>query len=334
MRRKGWEIREQEATPEEVFFNRRKFLKTAGYSGFTAVGLLLGCGHERVFEPFEDASGEAPPPAGSGSGSSTTTPPRSIYPAAQNPHFASLDRPLTIEAIAASYNNFYEFSTGKTDVAELASKFRSEPWKVEVGGLVRKPATFDLDDLLRMMPLEQRLYRHRCVEAWAMAVPWTGFAMKHLIDAVEPTVDARYVRMTTFLDTPTAPGQWGSPHWPWPYVEGLSMEEAGNDLTMLVTGVYGHALPLQHGAPIRLVTPWKYGFKSIKSIGSIEFVSERPATFWNTLAPEEYGFVANVDPEVPHPRWSQSQERMLGTYEIRPTLAFNGYGDFVADLYI
>jgi methionine sulfoxide reductase catalytic subunit len=334
MPKRGWEIREQEATPEDVFLNRRKFLKSAGFSGLTAVGLLLGCGHERAFEPFDDRDGDlgsTPPPAGGGTGDGT--PARSIYPADLNAKFGALDRPLTAESVAATYNNFYEFSTGKTGIAELAERFISEPWKVEVKGLVRKPATYDMDDLLRTMPMEERLYRHRCVEAWAMAVPWTGFPMKSLIQAVEPTSEARYVKMTTFLDPAIAPGQWGSPQYPWPYVEGLTMEEAMNELTLLVTGVYGHKLPSQHGAPVRLVTPWKYGYKNIKSIVAIEFTREQPATFWNTLAPSEYDFQANVDPGIPHPRWSQASERMIGTNERRPTLKYNGYADFVASLY-
>jgi sulfoxide reductase catalytic subunit YedY len=331
MPRRGWEIKEQEATPEHVFMDRRKFLRAAGFSGLTAIGVLTGCGHERVFEPFETDVSTEPPGSGSG-GSSSDPPPRSIYPAGLNPKFETLDRPLTKESVAAAYNNFYEFSTGKTNVVEQAEKFLTTPWKVEVKGLVRKPATLDVDDLLSQMPLEERLYRHRCVEAWAMAVPWTGFPMKALIDLVDPFSDASHVKFTTFIDPETAPGIWGNPQWPWPYVEGLTMEEALNELTMLVTGIYGHPLPIQHGAPIRLVTPWKYGFKGIKSIVSIEFTREQPATFWNTLVPQEYGFVANVNPNVSHPRWSQASERMIGTNEMRPTLLHNGYEDFVAHL--
>lgn len=335
MRKRGWEIPEREMTPEDVFLNRRKFLRAAGFSGLTAIGLLVGCGHERVFEPFEDGADPDPgdPSDGSGGDGTDGGPARTLYPASQNPDFDTLDRPLTQESVAASYNNFYEFSTGKTNVAELAEQFQVDPWRVSVSGLVRNPKTYDFVDLERRMPLEERLYRHRCVEAWAMAVPWTGFPMRALIQEVEPTADARYVKMTTFLDPEKAPGQWGSPQWPWPYVEGLTMEEALNELTLLVTGIYGHELPKQHGAPIRLITPWKYGFKSIKSIVSIEFTREQPATFWNTLVPQEYSFQANVDPTVPHPRWSQASERLIGTDERRPTLPFNGYSDFVAHLY-
>ena len=332
MPRRGWEIEEQEATPEHVFMNRRKFLRAVGFSGLTAIGVLAGCGHERVFDPFETDVSTDPPGPDSG-GSSSDAPPRSIYPAGTNPKFDALDRPLTQESVAAAYNNFYEFSTGKTTVLEQAGKFVADPWKVEVSGLVRNPTTFDMDDLVGQMPLEERLYRHRCVEAWAMAVPWTGFPMKALIDLVDPTSDATHVKFTTFIDPATAPGIWGNPQWPWPYVEGLTMEEALNELTLLVTGIYGHPLPVQHGAPIRLITPWKYGFKAIKSIVSIEFTREQPNTFWHTLVPQEYGFVANVNPNVSHPRWSQANERMLGTNEMRPTLLYNGYEAFVSHLY-
>ena len=326
MPRRGWEIPEREATPEEVYLNRRRFLKALGATGLGTAGLLAGCSHESSFEPFDPAE-EAPPEE-----EGPVAPGEPLYPARLNPDFAALDRPLTGEGVAAAYNNFYEFGRSK-DVVEQATKLTTDPWTVEVGGLVHKPATYDLDDLARRMPLEERLYRFRCVETWAMAVPWTGFPMKALIDAVEPFSDVRYVRMTTFFNPEEAAGQWRFPEWPWAYTEGLSMAEATNELTLLATGIYGHELPNQHGAPIRLVVPWKYGYKSIKSIVRIEFVGEKPATFWTTLAPQEYGFISNVNPGVPHPRWSQAQERMLGTNEVRPTLIYNGYEDYVAHLY-
>jgi sulfoxide reductase catalytic subunit YedY len=253
-----------------------------------------------------------------------------LYPAKRNPNF-TLDRPLTEESVAATYNNFFEFGSTKT-IHWLAQRLNTRPWQVRVEGLVRKPRVFDIDDLIRSMPLEERLYRFRCVEAWAMAVPWTGFPFSALIKAVEPKSEARFVQMTTFLDRTVALGQlqfW----YPWPYVEGLTIEEAMNELTLLGTGIYGKPLPKQHGAPIRLVVPWKYGFKNIKSIVAIEFVKERPHSFWEVVGPTEYGFWANVNPAFAHPRWSQASERIIGTNEKRPTQIFNGYGKWVASLY-
>ena len=203
---------------------------------------------------------------------------------------------------------------------------------MKIDGLVDKPVEIAIDDLIRKMPLEERLYRHRCVEAWSMAVPWTGFPLASLVAMASPTADARYIVMQTFKDPGQAPGQkqfW----YPWPYTEGLTVEEAGNDLAFMVTGVYGKPLANQFGAPLRLAVPWKYGFKSVKAIDRITFTKERPKTFWEALQSSEYGFWANVNPEVSHPRWSQAQERVLGTGEMRPTLLFNGYGEYVADLY-
>ena len=212
-------------------------------------------------------------------------------------------------------------------------KFRSTPLgESKYPALVEKPMTLDVDDLIKQMPLEERIYRFRCVEAWAMVVPWIGFPMKALLDKVQPKTDAKYVRMLTFLDPEMAPRQ-NSSRLPWPYFEGLTLAEAMNDLTILTVGIYGHILPPQHGAPIRLIVPWKYGFKSIKSIVSIELTNQKPRTFWNTLAPGEYDFDANVNPNVPHPRWSQASERMIGTGERLPTMIYNGYGSSVAHLY-
>ena len=309
-RKPGWMIPESKATPESVFMQRRKFL--AGSAAMAAGGILgaaggIGCAADDNADKTLD-----------------------LYPAERNPEF-TLDRPVTEEEVAAAYNNFYEFGPVKT-ISRLAQRLTIRPWQVEVGGLVNNPQTFDIDDLIRAMPLEERLYRLRCVEAWAMAVPWTGFPFSALMKKVQPTLQARYVKLTTFLHRTVALNQlriW----YPWPYEEGLTIEEAMNELTLLVTGVYGHPLPKQHGAPLRLVTPWKYGFKSIKSIVSIEFVKERPVSFWETLAPKEYGFWANVNPVVSHPRWSQSTERMLGTDEKYDTVIFNGYGQWVAGMY-
>lgn len=334
MPRKNWQIPEREATAEEVYFNRRKFLKTAGQ--LAAAGLWGACSHDKVFtadEAAPAANSSTPDPVNSAPTASPLDSAPTFYPAQLNPEFSQLDRPLTDESVAAKINNFYEFSFAKDEVWQLAWMLESKPWQVEVTGLVNKPTTFDIDDLLRTMPLEERLYRFRCVEAWAMAVPWTGFRMQALLAAVEPLSAARYLKMTSFLRPENSPGQWDNPAWPWPYTEVLTIAEAANELTLLATGIYGKPLPKQHGAPIRLVVPWKYGFKSIKSIVRIEFVEERPATFWNELLPDAYSFLANIDPAVPHPSWSQETEEMLGTGEIRPTLFLNGYGDYVAQLY-
>ncbi len=258
-----------------------------------------------------------------------------LYPATTNSAFAELDRPLTDEDVAGRYNNFYEFTITK-DVWRNIGDFESRPWTTEVTGLVQNPQVFDIDDLTRLMPLEERLYRHRCVEAWSMAFPWTGFPMKALMDLVQPFSSARYVKMTSFLRPDQAKGQWDNPDWPWAYTEGLTIEEAANELTLLATGIYGHELPDQHGAPIRLVVPWKYGFKGIKSIVRIEFTREKPATFWTQAAKTYYGFNSIVNPNVPHPNWSQATERFLENATVgdrRPTLLYNGYGDYVAHLY-
>lgn len=256
---------------------------------------------------------------------------KTIYPAKQNPKF-TLDRPLTSESVAAGYNNFYEFTEDKEGVRRLAQKLEIRPWTVEVTGLVHKPRTFDVDDLLKTMPIEERLYRLRCVEAWAMAVPWTGFPLKALLDEVQPLGKASHVAMTTFYKPLTARGQFAF-WYPWPYTEGLTLQEAMNELTFMAVGIYGHPLPKQHGAPLRLVVPWKYGYKSIKSIVKIELLDYQPATFWNTAQGLEYDFLANVNPNIPHPRWSQAREKMIGTGKVRPTQIYNGYGEYVAHLY-
>jgi sulfoxide reductase catalytic subunit YedY len=304
-RRKGWEIRESEATPESLFFDRRTLLK-GGAVAAAAVGFGLS-------ESFA-----APDPS------------LALYPAKRNEAF-TLDRPVTPETVNSHYNNFYEFGSGK-EIFDAAQALKIRPWSIKIDGLVEKPQTIAIDDLVKAMPLEERLYRHRCVEAWAMAAPWTGFPLRALMEAAQPLASAKYVRFESFLDRVMAPGQrqfW----YPWPYVEGLTMAEAANDLAFLVTGAYGKPLGKQFGAPLRLATPWKYGFKSIKSIARISFVEARPKTFWEQLGPSEYGFWANVNPAAPHPRWSQASEEVLGSRERRPTQIFNGYGDYVAGLY-
>ncbi|MDA0746531.1 MAG: protein-methionine-sulfoxide reductase catalytic subunit MsrP [bacterium] len=315
---KVWEMSERLATPEDAYLNRRKFMQALGIAG---AGVVLGCADPQAPEakPVVEVKKISEPPSG-------------VYPAKRNEKW-KLDREVTPEDVAGSYNNFYEFTTDKERVKDLVDRFETRPWEVEVSGLVDRPKVYDLDDLVRRMPLEERLYRFRCVEAWAMAVPWTGFPMKALINEVQPKSSARYVRMVTFQRPEQAPGQKSQPWYPWPYFEALTMEEAMNELTLLGTGIYGHALPKQHGAPIRLVAPWKYGFKSIKSIVSIEFTDKQPPTFWNKLAPSEYDFWANVNPNVPHPRWSQATERLISTGERVPSQLYNGYGEYVAHLY-
>jgi sulfoxide reductase catalytic subunit YedY len=315
---KAWEIPERFVTPEEAYLNRRQFLKALGFSGLGAWALLHGCveaGTQEGGDVRRTIPKAAPP-----------------YPADGNPKYA-VDRPVTKEEIAASYNNFYEFTTDKERVWKLAEKFETRPWQIEVTGLVHKPRTFDIDELLKLFPLEERVYRFRCVEAWSMVAPWVGFPFKKLIDDMQPTSDAKYVRFVSFYRPEQALGQKTDRWYPWPYYEGLTLQEASNELTMLVTGSYGHALPNQHGAPVRVITPWKYGYKSAKSIVKIEFVKEQPKTFWNDLAPNEYGFYSNVNPQKPHPRWSQATERVVETGERIPTLPFNGYGEFVAKMY-
>lgn len=259
-----------------------------------------------------------------------------LYPAPVAPDFARVPegRVLTNEARAARYNNFYEFlHTGAGNVTRLARDFQVRPWSVEIGGEVEEERTVDVDEIARIAPLEERILRMRCVEAWSMVVPWTGLAMGDFVRWCRPKPSARYVRFVSFLRPEQAPGQRRATWYPWPYYEALRMEEALHPMAFLATGIYGHGLPIQHGAPVRLVLPWKYGYKSAKSFVRVEFTAERPGTFWSDLQPAEYDFYSNVDPAVPHPRWSQETERDISTGERLPTLPFNGYGDAVAGLY-
>ncbi|MDX5593954.1 protein-methionine-sulfoxide reductase catalytic subunit MsrP [Pseudovibrio sp. SPO723] len=306
---KGWELPESAATPEDVFFNRRKFLKSA---------LVVGAG--------AGLSSMVPLSAAR----AATDPTAQFYPAERNSAF-TLDRAITDEAVSSQYNNFYEFGSHKR-IAAAAQALKIRPWTLTIDGLVEKETTIDADSLIGKMDLEERLYRHRCVEAWAMAVPWTGFPLADLIKLAAPLSSAKFVRFETFEDATVASGQrqfW----YPWPYVEGVTMAEGMNELAFVATGIYGKPLPKQFGAPIRLVLPWKYGFKSIKSIVRMTFTDERPVSFWEQIAATEYGFWANVNPDVPHPRWSQAKERMLGTDEELPTQLYNGYAEQVAGLY-
>ena len=307
IKRPRWAVPERDVTPEHVFLNRRQIL-----AGMATAGLL---GADALAGRQAHAS-------------DTST--SMYYPAPRNEKFTG-GRPLTPMETASTYNNFYEFGSHK-QIAQASQALQTDPWTLTVDGLVRSPQKFDIEGLLKMIDIEERIYRLRCVEAWAMTVPWTGFPLSDLIKLVEPRANARYVRFETFLDPEVAPGQravW----YPWPYVEGLTIEEAANDLTFMVTGVYGRPLMKQFGAPIRLIVPWKYGFKSAKSLVRISFTSEQPETFWEQIQPSEYGFWANVNPEVPHPRWSQETERLLHTGERVPTQIYNGYGPEVVDLY-
>lgn len=250
--------------------------------------------------------------------------------AERNPRYV-LDRPITDERLTTTHNNFYEFGSHKR-IASAAQGLRTDRWTLKIDGLVEKPFDIGFEDLVKRMPVEERHYRHRCVEAWSMAVPWTGFALAELVKLAKPQTGARYLRFESFHDPDIASGQRQS-WYPWPYIEGLALDEAMNDLAFVATGVYGKPLPKQMGAPLRLALPWKYGFKSAKSLVRISFTAERPVSFWTAVAGEEYGFWANVNPDVPHRRWSQAREEVLGTGEKRPTLLYNGYGPFVASLY-
>ena len=307
-RRKGWEIAERDATPESIFLDRRALLSAGAALG---AGAILP-----ATSRFAHAQAAADPSA-------------SLYPAKRNETY-KIERELTPENVNARYNNFYEFGMSKS-IFSAAEALKTRPWTIKFDGMVEKPFELGIDDLLKKVSLEERLYRHRCVEAWSMTVPWTGFPLKALVDLAKPTSGAKYVRFETFMDPKVAPEQRG--FWPWPYVEGLTMAEAMNDLSFMVTGAYGKPLAKSFGAPIRLHTPWKYGFKSIKSVVKVSFTDQRPKTFWEASGPSEYGFWANVNPQVPHPRWSQATEEILGKGERQPTQLFNGYAEYVADLY-
>ena len=304
--KRGWELPESAATPEGVYLRRRHFLAAAGIT----IASPLAFGRARA----DDA---ADPSAG-------------LYPVKRNEKY-KLDRDVTPEQLSTHYNNYYEFDSGK-DVADLAQALPVRPWTVTIDGMVEKPQTIDIDTLLKQMPLEERVYRHRCVEAWSMAVPWSGFPLKNLVDLAQPQSSAKYLRFETFNNPDVAPGM-GAAWYPWPYIEGLTMAEATNELAFMVTGMYGKPAPKQNGAPLRLATPWKYGFKSAKGIVKITFTDQQPKSFWEALQDSEYGFWANVNPQVPHPRWSQADERPLGGDGTVPTQLFNGYGEFVASLY-
>jgi len=296
--------KESYITPPNVFFEKRKTLKKIGFLG---ASILFSSNH---FSAFANISSNI----------------------RKNQKFLN-KRPITSEKYATTYNNFYEFGSSK-NIWRSAQKLATSPWLVSIDGLVEKPLQIDASELIDLMgPIEERIYRHRCVEAWAMTLPWSGFQFSKLIDYVQPLNNAKYVKFETFLDPKIARGQkqtW----YPWPYTEGLTIQEASNTLSFMATGIYGKELPKQNGAPFRLVLPWKYGFKSIKSINRITFTDEKPLSFWESLQPSEYGFWANVNPNIPHARWSQENEKLIGDeVKIVPTQIFNGYAEYVEHLY-
>ncbi len=307
--KKSSDLKSSEITPKSAYLNRRQFMTgTAVLAGAAAIRYKV----RDMVAPAESAS------AGT----------KLQYSESK---YNTTEKQTPYKDVT-TYNNFYEFSTDKYGPSELAGKFQPRPWSVSIEGLVKKPKQIDLDSLLKLAPLEERIYRHRCVEGWSMVIPWIGFPLKALIDQAEPTSKAKFVQFVTVYRPDQMPGLSRNV-LDWPYVEGLRMDEAQNPLAILAVGLYGETLPNQNGAPIRLVVPWKYGFKSIKSIVKVRFVDSMPQTTWNKAAPNEYGFYSNVNPNVDHPRWSQKKERRIGEFFKRDTLMFNGYGDQVASMY-
>jgi methionine sulfoxide reductase catalytic subunit len=304
-RTKGWELPERQATPEGHYLRRRELVAAMGLGAATAA------------LPGLAAAQDADPSAGR-------------YPAPRNDKFGA-PSPITPERLSTTYNNYYEFD-GDKNIWRAAQKLPVRPWTIKVSGKVAKPFEIGIDDLLAKMQLEERVYRHRCVETWSMVVPWSGFPLRSLVEFCKPTGDAKYIVMQTVSNPKVMTGQ-KDVLYPWPYTEGLAIDEATHDLAFIATGLYGKPIHKQNGAPLRLATPWKYGFKSVKAIVSIEFTEKRPVSFWEKLADNEYGFWANVNPRVPHPRWSQATEKPLGSDERVPTQLYNGYAEFVAGLY-
>ncbi len=303
-------LRHSDVTPEKLYLSRRELM-----AGAAALAIVGG-------DVATDAMAAAPSGA--------------PLKAAPNPAYRVADPPTKVEA-ATTYNNFYEFGTGKDDPARLASTLKPRPWHVQVDGLCARPRTFDIEEILKLAPLEERIYTLRCVEAWSMVIPWIGYPLSALLKQVDPRPGAKYVEFTTLKDPEQFPAQkpsfFGFGSLEWPYTEGLRLDEAMHPLTLLTVGMYGQVLPNQNGAPVRIVVPWKYGFKSAKSIVRIRLTETEPRTAWNKAAPQEYGFYSNVNPNVDHPRWSQATERRIGEFRRRSTLMFNGYGEQVASLY-
>jgi len=305
-RTRGWELPERLVTPESVALGRRAAMAGGG-------AILAGT----LAPSAARAQADADPTA-------------KFYPARRNDTYG-VPTPMTTEKLATTYNNFYEFGSHK-NIWREAQKLPIRPWTIKIGGLVEKPIEISFDELIAKMPLEERVHRFRCVETWSMIVPWSGFPMKALVEFAKPLGSAKFVEMKTLSRPSIMPGQrefW----YPWPYTDGLAIDEATHDLAFIATGLYGKPIPRQNGAPLRLVTPWKYGFKQVKSIVSIDFTDKRPVSFWEKLLPTEYGFWANVNPQVGHPRWSQATEKLLGSDARIPTLLYNGYAEWVAGLY-
>jgi len=308
--RKQPDLTYADVTPKDVYLNRRKFLKAAGLTG---ASILAGRGLWELAEPSSHALAGA-----------------KLNVALKSP-FSTTEKQNSYDDVT-HYNNYYEFGVDKTEPAKNAGSLKTYPWTVSIEGEVKNPRKITIDEILKLAPLEERIYRHRCVEAWSIVVPWIGYSFSNLIKAVEPTPKAKYVAFETFYDPRQMPlAKYAGIDFP--YVEGLRLDEAMNPLTLLCVGMYGETLANQDGAPVRLILPWKYGFKSAKSLVKIRFIKDEPPTTWNRLAPNEYGFYANVNPHVDHPRWSQAKERRLGEFLKRETLMFNGYSDQVASLY-
>lgn len=316
--RPSWEIPEREVTPHQAWLDRRRFIQAAGASilGGSGCGLAV---HGDLFAQLDG----------------TTSPYAHLFPVPPNDAYEVPERPLTDPLSATQYNNFYEFTTSKSSVYQLVGGFEIEPWTVQIEGLVRNPGIFDVEDLMTRFDMEERIYRFRCVETWAMTVPWSGFPLSKLVEFADPLPEATHVAMISASRPDQMPGVASNPGYPWPYFEGLRLDEATHELAMMVGGIYGQALPRQNGAPLRLIVPWKYGYKSIKSVVRIAFVDGEPGTFWNTLVPSEYDFLSNVDPDVPHPRWSQAEEWLIpNSGDKVPTQKYNGYADLVQPLYL
>lgn len=307
-RTRGWELPERLATPEAHYLQRRALI---GAMGLGAASLAL--------------------PAASFAQDKSADPSAGLYPAKRNDKYGT-PTPVTTERLATTYNNFYEFGTGKDDPAERAHTLKPRPWSVSVEGECAKPKRWDIEELLKLAAVEERVYRMRCVEGWSMVIPWNGYPLAELLKRAEPSSRAKYVEFTTLADPVQMPGTRMAV-LEWPYVEGLRIDEAMHPLTLLTLGLYGDLLPNQNGAPVRVVVPWKYGFKSAKSIVRIRFTEQEPRTAWNKAIAREYGFYSNVNPAVDHPRWSQAKERRIGEFGKRATLPFNGYSDQVASLY-
>jgi len=329
--RPGWYLSERDATPESAYRNRRQFIRELGLGGLGAAALFGSAARGQQVSsasPPASASAEAAPAGG------TTYPPAYArrFPFPHDKKFTA-ERALTDEKQATTYCNFYEFSLRKHDVQDKVGKLVLNPWEIRIDGLCEKPGSYDVYELIGKLPVEERVYRHRCVEAWAMTLPWTGFPMKALLDHVGVKNEAKYIRFVTFMRPDQAPGITEHTNYPFPYYDAMTLPEAMTEVAFFGTGLYGKPMPKQNGGPLRVVAPWKYGLKSIKSLVHIEFTEKRPGVFWHDVNAKEYSWDSNVDPDVPHPRWSQKKERLIGRDGTVPTRKYNGYSDYVAQLY-